>query len=141
MFHTVYNNAKMCRTCHHQEGLMSKGWCNWGPEFHFIWHFEYSNKSNSELQDYYINQSINLYSPKIKRLILSYISSWKSKSWGGGYSRTLPIRVCAAQQGRDFEAPDLEQGIHFRGVFLGQGIIFRTHENFSFVSSHLKLFF
>ena len=36
---------------------------------------------------------------------------------GGGYSYTLPIRVCAAQQGRDFEAPDLEWGIHFRGVF------------------------
>ena len=26
----------------------------------------------------------------------------------GGYSRTLPIRLCAAQRGRDFEAPDLE---------------------------------
>ena len=37
--------------------------------------------------------------------------------WGGGYSHTLPIRVFAAQRGRDFEAPDLEQGIHFRGVF------------------------
>ena len=36
---------------------------------------------------------------------------------GGGYSHTLSIRVCAAQQGRDFEAPDLERGIHFRGVF------------------------
>ena len=36
---------------------------------------------------------------------------------GGGYSQTLPIRVCAAQRGRDFEAPDLERGIHFRGVF------------------------
>ena len=35
---------------------------------------------------------------------------------GGGYSYTLPIRVCAAQRGRDFDAPDLEQGIHFRGV-------------------------
>ena len=35
---------------------------------------------------------------------------------GGGYSHTLPIRVCAAQRGRDFDAPDLEQGIHFRGV-------------------------
>ena len=34
-----------------------------------------------------------------------------------GYSHTLPIRVCAAQQGRDFEAPDLERGIHLRGVF------------------------
>ena len=47
----------------------------------------------------------------------------------GGYSHTLPIRVCAALRGRDFEAPDLERGI-----------IFRTHESFSFVSSHLKLF-
>ena len=36
---------------------------------------------------------------------------------GGGYSHTLPTRVCAAQRGRDFEAPDLERGIHFRGVF------------------------
>ena len=36
---------------------------------------------------------------------------------GGGYSHTLSIWVCAAQQGCDFEAPDLEQGIHFRGVF------------------------
>ena len=35
----------------------------------------------------------------------------------GGYSHTLPIRVCAAQRGRDFEAPDLDRGIHFRGVF------------------------
>ena len=30
-----------------------------------------------------------------------------------GYSHTLPIRVCAAQRGRDFAAPDLERGIHF----------------------------
>ena len=36
---------------------------------------------------------------------------------GAGYSHTLPIRVCAAQRGRDFEAPDLERGIHFRGAF------------------------
>ena len=36
---------------------------------------------------------------------------------GGGYSHTLRIRVCAAKRGRDFEAPDLERGIHFRGVF------------------------
>ena len=35
----------------------------------------------------------------------------------GGHSHTLPIRLCAAQRGRDFEAPDLERGIHFRGVF------------------------
>ena len=36
---------------------------------------------------------------------------------GGGESHTLPIQVCAAQRGCDFEAPDLERGIHFRGVF------------------------
>ena len=35
----------------------------------------------------------------------------------GGYSHTLPIRVCVAQRVRDFEAPYLERGIHFRGVF------------------------
>ena len=35
----------------------------------------------------------------------------------GGHSHTLPIRVCTAQRSRDFEAPDLERGIHFRGVF------------------------
>ena len=57
----------------------------------------------------------------------------------GRYSHILPIRVCAAQRGRDFEAPDLERGIHFRGVCLERGIIFRTHESSSFVSSHLKL--
>ena len=34
----------------------------------------------------------------------------------GRYSHTLPIRICAAQRGRDFEAPDLERGIHFTGV-------------------------
>ena len=33
---------------------------------------------------------------------------------GGVPSHTLPIRVCAAQRSRDFEAPDLERGIHFR---------------------------
>ena len=36
---------------------------------------------------------------------------------GGGDSHTLPIRVCTAQRARDFEAPDLERGIHFRGLF------------------------
>ena len=35
----------------------------------------------------------------------------------GRYSHTVPIWVCAAQRGRDFEAPDLERGIHFRGIF------------------------
>ena len=36
---------------------------------------------------------------------------------GGGYSHTLPLQVCAAKRGCDFEAHDLERGIHFRGVF------------------------
>ena len=40
-----------------------------------------------------------------------------SPGGGGGESHTLPIRVCAAQWGHDFEALDLERGIHFRGVF------------------------
>ena len=57
----------------------------------------------------------------------------------GGYSHTLPIRVCAAQRGRDFEAPDLT-GYSFQRRFLERGIIFRTHESSSFVSSHSKLF-
>ena len=40
----------------------------------------------------------------------------------GGYSHTLPIRVCAAQRGRDFEAPNLERGISFQRRFLERGI-------------------
>ena len=36
---------------------------------------------------------------------------------GGGHSHTLLIQICAPQRGRDFEALDLERGIHFRGVF------------------------
>ena len=40
----------------------------------------------------------------------------------GGYSHTLPIRVCAARRGRDFEAPDLERGYPFQGRFLERGI-------------------
>ena len=47
--------------------------------------------------------------------------SFNSTSWygtQGGHSHTLPIRVCAPQRGRDFKAPDLERGIHFRGGFL-----------------------
>ena len=46
-----------------------------------------------------------------------YREQERTKPGGGGYSYALPIRVCAAQRGRDFEAPDLERGIHFRGVF------------------------
>ena len=42
---------------------------------------------------------------------------------GGGYSHTLPIWVCVAQRGRDFEAPDLERGYPFQRRFLERGII------------------
>ena len=50
--------------------------------------------------------------------ILPYASVVENPLYNpGGYSNTLPIRVCAAQRGRDFEALDLERGIHFRGVF------------------------
>ena len=50
-----------------------------------------------------------------KRINLTEMRNTRGR---GGYSHTLPIRVCAAQRGRGFEAPDLERGIHFRGVFL-----------------------
>ena len=46
---------------------------------------------------------------------------------GGGYSHTLPIRVCAAQRGRDFEAPDLERA---RGVSISEAFS-RTGYNIS----------
>ena len=36
-------------------------------------------------------------------------AEWLPGPGEGGYSHTLPIRVCAAQWGRDFEAPDLER--------------------------------
>ena len=49
---------------------------------------------------------------KIQRSVRS-----ASNPGGGGYSHTLPTRVCAAQRGRDFEAPHLERSIRFRGVF------------------------
>ena len=52
-----------------------------------------------------------------KKYIAFILFGIKHGARGGGYSHTLPIRVCAAQRGRDFEAPDLERGIHFRGVF------------------------
>ena len=40
---------------------------------------------------------------------------------GGGNSHTLPIWVCAAQWGRDFEAPDLEWGISISEAFSRTG--------------------
>ena len=36
-----------------------------------------------------------------------YVVSRYPGEGGGGYSHTLPIRVSAAQRGRDFEAPNL----------------------------------
>ena len=36
---------------------------------------------------------------------------------GGGFSHTLPMRVCSAQRGREFEAPDLERGTLSEGFF------------------------
>ena len=59
------------------------------------------------------------------------ILSWVTEAGGGG-GVVLPYitytgmcrptyitstGTCAAQRGRDFEAPDLERGIHFRCVF------------------------
>ena len=46
----------------------------------------------------------------------------------GGYSHTLPMRVCAAQ--RDFEAPGLELAWSLYGVFsgpLGHGDVSETN--------------
>ena len=41
-----------------------------------------------------------------------------SRGGGGGVLPYITYTgVCAAQRGREFEAPDLERGIHFRGVF------------------------
>ena len=50
-------------------------------------------------------------------LLNSHVRPLPHPRGGGGYSHILPIQVCAAQRGRDFEAPDLERGIHFRGIF------------------------
>ena len=52
-------------------------------------------------------------------MVYSVNKKFRQEAWfpGGGYSHTLPIRVCAAQRGRDFEAPCLERGIHFRRGF------------------------
>ena len=60
---------------------------------------------------------INKVDPLFTLATLRTEGSGRYKEARGGHSHTLPIRVCAAQRGRDFEAPDLERGIHFRGVF------------------------
>ena len=69
-----------------------------------------------------LNYTIKLRSILMKKWLQFITSEKESKKksrgvCGGGYSHTLPIRLCAAQRGHDFEAPDLEWGIHFRGVF------------------------
>ena len=59
-----------------------------------------------------------LVSPGLHQALpIENLANLYSCSGGEGYSHTLPIQVCAAQRGRDFEAPGLERGIHFRGVF------------------------
>ena len=55
------------------------------------------------------------------RCIISNLPVYCLTVPGGGYSHTLPIRVCAAQRGRDFEAPDLERGT-ISEAFLERGI-------------------
>ena len=73
-------------------------------------------------------------------VFLSFVFSVVKSRGGGGGGGVLPY-ISSAQRGRDFEAPDLERGIHFdQRRFLERGIKFRTHESSSFVSSHLKLF-
>ena len=64
-----------------------------------------------------LNSEILYVLPNLQLLIRDLYLDDYTPPGGGGYSHTLPIRVCAVQRGRDFEAPDLERGIHFRGVF------------------------
>ena len=54
--------------------------------------------------------------PELQQIDLADIVCYPGGG-GGGDSHALPIRVCAAQGGRDFEAPGLERGIHFRRGF------------------------
>ena len=54
---------------------------------------------------------------KKQRAVHSYMEGVPNINSRWGYAHTLPIRICAAQRGRDFEAHDLERSIHFRGVF------------------------
>ena len=48
---------------------------------------------------------------------MAAVTSCANQQSQGGYFHTLPIRVCAAQRGREFKAPNLERGILFRGIF------------------------
>ena len=61
---------------------------------------------------------INIKLENVANLNVLFLTMWIScPGEGGRYSHTLPVRVCAVQRGCDFEAPGLERGIHFRGVF------------------------
>ena len=69
-----------------------------------------------------------------------FLSYRRPRGWGGGgYSHTLPLRVCAAQRGRHLSSW-FRKGYPFQRRFVERGIIFRTHKSSSFVSNHLKLF-
>ena len=70
--------------------------------------------SANELQENSNASSREDYIPQILAVLFEILPPGGG---GGGYSHPLPIRVCAAQRGRDFEAPDLERGTYFRGVF------------------------
>ena len=91
-----------------------------------------------------VAQAVSLYQPVTShssRIIfrsMVFMAAAQRGRGGGGYSHTLPTRVCAAQRGRDFEA--LRTGYPFQRRFLERGIIFRRHDSSSFVSSHLTLF-
>ena len=69
--------------------------------------------------DYLLNRFLTVatFHLRISRAVFGYTLMSPCICPRGRYSHTLPIRVCAAQRGRDFEAPDLEWDIHFRGVF------------------------
>ena len=72
-------------------------------------------KKNTKEKSEYVTVSKQFKTSEFQNgMFLKPSSDYRSR---GGYSHTLPIRVCAAQRGRDFEAPDLERGIHFRGLF------------------------
>ena len=73
---------------------------------------------------------------KVPYFSMKQVIAKKCKVVSGKQKKTLELLhnlICACYRpdprGRDFEAPDLERGI-----------IFRTHESSSLVSSHLKLF-
>ena len=59
--------------------------------------------------DYLLNRFLTVatFHLRISRAVFGYTLMSPCICPRGRYSHTLPIRVCAAQRGRDFEAPDL----------------------------------